>query len=107
MLGDRLCRNFDWTLSALDTMEDDVSSHVQKLSMLERYMFEKGVEASGAVSSWREFGCGRLGVSLAVMKGRSMGRGRPQAMQTVQAEKRDTRSANVVTPVGAGAGGNR
>jgi hypothetical protein len=71
MMGPRLCRNFDWTLSALDAMEDDVSGWVRRLSYLERRMFHAGLRASGAVKSWREYGCGRLGVSLAVTKGRS------------------------------------
>jgi hypothetical protein len=76
MMGDRLCRNFDWTLSALDAMEDDVSDWIGRLSVLERHMFERGVEASGAVKTWREYGCSRMGVSLAVVKGRSLaGRG--------------------------------
>eukprot|EP01082_Thalassiosira_pseudonana_P001730 g583.t1 g583 contig10:337497-338541(-) len=75
MMGDRLCRNFDWTLSALDSMEDDVSGHLLKLSVLEKSMFERGVEASGAVGEWREYGCSRMGVSVAVVKGKSMGRG--------------------------------
>eukprot|EP00571_Detonula_confervacea_P017778 CAMPEP_0172311880 /NCGR_PEP_ID=MMETSP1058-20130122/15910_1 /TAXON_ID=83371 /ORGANISM="Detonula confervacea, Strain CCMP 353" /LENGTH=246 /DNA_ID=CAMNT_0013025187 /DNA_START=75 /DNA_END=811 /DNA_ORIENTATION=- len=61
MMGDRLCRNFDWTLSALDAMEDDVSDWIVRLSVLERNMFGRGVEASGAVKTWREFGCGRMG----------------------------------------------
>ena len=73
MMGERLCRNFDWTLSALDAMEDDVSDWVQRLSVLERNMFIRGVYASGAVKSWREYGCTRMGVSLAVVKGRGMG----------------------------------
>jgi len=73
MMGERLCRNFDWTLSALDAMEDDVSDWVQRLSVLERNMFIRGVYASGAVKSWREYGCTRMGVSLAVIKGRGMG----------------------------------
>ena len=73
MMGERLCRNFDWTLSALDAMEDDVSDWVQRLSVLERNMFVRGVYASGAVKSWREYGCTRMGVSLAVIKGRGMG----------------------------------
>lgn len=77
MMGDRLCRNFDWTLSALDAMEDDVSDWVGRLSLLERHMFERGVEASGAVKTWREYGCSRMGVSLAVVNGRSLvGRGK-------------------------------
>jgi len=76
MMGDRLCRNFDWTLSALDAMEDDVSDWIGRLSVLERHMFERGVEASGAVKTWREYGCSRMGVSLAVVKGRSMGGGK-------------------------------
>lgn len=71
MMGPRLCRNFDWTLSALDAMEDDVSGWVSRLSYLERRMFHAGLRASGAVKSWREYGCGRLGVSSAVTKGRS------------------------------------
>lgn len=71
MMGSRLCRNFDWTLSALDAMEDDVSCWVSRLSYLERRMFHAGLRASGAVKSWREYGCGRLGVCLAVTKGRS------------------------------------
>jgi len=76
MMGDRLCRNFDWTLSALDAMEDDVSDWIGRLSVLERHMFERGVEASGAVKTWREYGCSRMGVSLAVVKGRSLGGGK-------------------------------
>jgi hypothetical protein len=64
MMGERLCRNFDWTLSALDAMEDD-------LSTLERSMFGRGLDASGSVRSWRDYGCRRLGVSLAVFKGRT------------------------------------
>jgi hypothetical protein len=70
MMGRRLCRNFDWALSSLDSngMEDDVSSHVNRLTELERSMFVKGVEASGAVSRWREFGCSRMGVSGVVLK---------------------------------------
>eukprot|EP00580_Thalassiosira_gravida_P009986 CAMPEP_0201627254 /NCGR_PEP_ID=MMETSP0493-20130528/2427_1 /ASSEMBLY_ACC=CAM_ASM_000838 /TAXON_ID=420259 /ORGANISM="Thalassiosira gravida, Strain GMp14c1" /LENGTH=231 /DNA_ID=CAMNT_0048097589 /DNA_START=29 /DNA_END=721 /DNA_ORIENTATION=+ len=54
MMGERLCRNFDWTLSALDSMEDDVSDWIARLTVLERVMFRRGVEASGAVKSWRE-----------------------------------------------------
>ena len=61
MMGERLRRNFNWTLSALDVMEDDASGHVGKLSVLERCMFERGVESSGAVGRWREGGCGRIG----------------------------------------------
>ena len=70
MMGRRLCRNFDWALSSLDSngMEDDVSSHVNRLTELERNMFVRGVEASGAVSRWREFGCARMGVSGVVLK---------------------------------------
>lgn len=70
MMGRRLCRNFDWALSSLDNngMEDDVSSHVNRLSELERAMFVRGVEASGAVGRWREFGCARMGVSGVVLK---------------------------------------
>jgi hypothetical protein len=34
-------------------------------------MFGRGLDASGSVRSWRECGCGRLGVSLAVLKGRT------------------------------------
>ena len=70
MMGRRLCRNFDWALSSLDSngMEDDVSSHVNRLTELERSMFVRGVEASGAVSRWREFGCSRMGVSGVVLK---------------------------------------
>ena len=75
MMGDRLCRNFDYTLSALDAMEDDVSDWICRLSALERNMFLKGVESSGAVKTWREVGCSRLSVSLAVVKGRSLGVG--------------------------------
>ena len=75
MMGERLCRNFDWTLSALDAMEDDVSGWVSRLSTLERRMFGRGLDASGAVKAWREYGCGRLGVSLAALKGRSGGMG--------------------------------
>jgi uncharacterized membrane protein YgcG len=76
MMGERLCRNFDWTLSALDAMEDDVSGWVMRLSTLERRMFGWGLDASGAVKAWREYGCGRLGVSMAVLKGRSIAGGR-------------------------------
>lgn len=72
MMGDRLCRNFNWTLSALDAMEDDVSDWVTRLSVLEYRMFARGVAASGAVVGWKEYGCGRLGVSLAVVKGNSL-----------------------------------
>lgn len=70
MMGRRLCRNFDWALSSLDSngMEDDVSSHVNKLTELERNMFVRGVEASGAVGRWREFGCSRMGISGVVLK---------------------------------------
>lgn len=98
MMGDRLCRNFDWTLSALDAMEDDVSDWVERLSVLERYMFERGVEASGSMKSWREYGCSRMGVSLAVVKGRSRsstesGMGGKNAMGTGEKKR-------VVTPVG-------
>jgi len=39
-------------------------------------MFERGVEASGAVREWKEGDIGRLGVSFAVLKARCMGRGR-------------------------------
>jgi len=105
MMGDRLCRNFDWTLSALDAMEDDVSGWIQRLSALERDMFVRGVEASGAVKAWREYGCGRMGVSLAVVKGRIMGRGggagmTPGGEQTGSGERK-----RVVTPMGGeGAG---
>lgn len=98
MMGDRLCRNFDWTLSALDAMEDDVSDWVERLSVLERYMFERGVEASGSMKSWREYGCSRMGVSLAVVKGRSRsstegGMGGKNAMGMGEKKR-------VVTPVG-------
>jgi len=78
-LGSRLVKNFDWTLGALDRLdgsEDDVSNHVMSLSYLERMMFERGVEASGAVREWKEGDIGRLGVSFAVLKARCMGRGR-------------------------------
>ncbi|KAL3793611.1 hypothetical protein ACHAWO_001660 [Cyclotella atomus] len=68
MMGERLRRNFDWTLSALDAMEDDASGHVEKLSFLEKRMFERGVESSGAVVRWRDGGCGRIG-GKGVMKG--------------------------------------
>lgn len=61
MMGERLRRNFDWTLSALDNMEDDASGHLGRLSVLERRMFERGVESSGAVDRWREGACGRIG----------------------------------------------
>lgn len=64
-MGERLRRNFDWTLSALDVMEDDASGHVGRLSGMEREMFERGVESSGAVGRWREGGCrigGRVGM---------------------------------------------
>ncbi|KAL3790300.1 hypothetical protein HJC23_002926 [Cyclotella cryptica] len=69
MMGDRLRRNFDWTLSALDAMEDDASGHVGRLSVLEKLMFEKGVESSGAVVRWREGGSGRIAGSKVVVRG--------------------------------------
>ncbi len=53
-----------------------MSNHVISLSYLERRMFERGVEASGAVREWKEGEIGRLGVSFAVLKARCMGRGR-------------------------------
>lgn len=93
MMGDRLCRNFDWTLSALDAMEDDVSSWMARLSFLEREMFARGVEASGAVRSWREVGSGRLGVSSAVVRGRT-------------AASASSSSSSGATP-GGGAGGEK
>lgn len=78
-LGSRLVKNFDWTLGALDRLdgsEDDVSNHVMSLSYLERRMFERGVESSGAVREWKEGEIGKLGVSFAVLKARCMVRGR-------------------------------
>ncbi|KAL7506832.1 hypothetical protein ACHAWX_000674 [Stephanocyclus meneghinianus] len=69
MMGERLRRNFDWTLSALDAMEDDASGHVGRLSVLEKQMFEKGVESSGAVMRWREGGCRRICGSKVVVRG--------------------------------------
>ena len=82
-------------------MEDDVSGHVQRLTVLERKMFERGVEASGAVGAWKEFGCGRMGVSLAVVKGRSMGRDGRAA--TLLREQEEPGRKRVVSPaVGEG-----
>ena len=78
-------------------MEDDVSDWIQRLSVLERNMFQRGVEASGAVKSWREFGCGRMGVSLAVVKGRSLGRG---VTTTGGGGGKGEGKKRVVTPVG-------
>mmetsp|Transcript_36582 Transcript_36582/g.88174 ORF Transcript_36582/g.88174 Transcript_36582/m.88174 type:complete len:287 (+) Transcript_36582:114-974(+) len=103
MMGGRLCRNFDWTLSALDAMEDDVSEWIERLSALERLMFARGVEASGAVKGWREYGCSRMGVSLAVIKGRNMGREGPGAVATGMTPREQsgkTEKKRVVTPVG-------
>jgi len=98
MMGDRLCRNFDWTLSALDAMEDDVSLWIERLSNMEKKMFDRGVEASGAVKSWREYGCSRMGVSLAVVKGRG----------TTTRGGNASDKKRVVTPTGnAAAGGVR
>ena len=68
MMGERLRRNFDWTLSALDAMEDDASGHVGRLSVLEKQMFEKGVESSGAVVRWKEGGCSRIAGSKVVLR---------------------------------------
>lgn len=96
MMGLRLCRNFDWTLSALDAMEDDVSEWIQRLTVLERNMFQRGVEASGAVKIWKEYGCSRMGVSLAVIKGRSMGKG--VGISPVGSGRGERK--RVVTPVG-------
>ena len=72
MMGERLCQNFDWTLSALDAVEDDVTCWVQRLSFLELSMFNRGVQASGAAKAWGEFGCGRMSASSSVIKGKSM-----------------------------------
>jgi len=102
MMGERLCRNFDWTLSALDSVEDDVSEWVARLSVLERRMFDKGVEASGAVRGWREHGCGRMGVSMAAIKGRGFGVRTgltPSNGGNGRGEKK-----RVVTPVGSATG---
>ena len=96
MMGPRLCRNFDWTLSALDAMEDDVSEWIGRLTVLECKMFVKGVEASGAVKSWREYGSGRLGVSFAALKGRGLGHG-PAASPNGEVGREKKR---VVTPTG-------
>lgn len=101
MMGERLCRNFDWTLSALDAMEDDVSDWIGRLSVLERQMFQRGVEASGAVKTWREYGCSRMGVSLAVVKGRSLG-GRKKPSSTMTPNGLSDRKKRVVTPVTGG-----
>ncbi|KAL7529279.1 hypothetical protein ACHAXR_004601 [Thalassiosira sp. AJA248-18] len=104
MMGERLCRNFDWTLSALDAMEDDVSDWIARLTVLERNMFGRGVEASGAVVGWREFGCGRMGVSLAVVKGNS----RMGAMSSMTpgggGGSMGGKKRRVVTPVMGGGG---
>lgn len=108
MMGERLCRNFDWTLSALDAMEDDVSDWIQRLSVLERNMFVRGVEASGAVKSWREFGCSRMGVSLAVIKGRTSVGGRDVSTKnggmTPGGSVGKGAKKRVVTPVGEATG---
>lgn len=103
MMGRRLCRNFDWSLSSLDSngMEDDVSSHVNRLTELERNMFVKGVEASGAVSRWREFGCSRMGVSGVVLKMQQ--RQQQHGVQmTASATGKELRSSKrrVISPVG-------
>ena len=97
MMGERLCRNFDWTLSALDAMEDDVSGWMSRLSMLERRMFGRGLDASGAVKAWREYGCGRLEVSLAALKGRIGATGGGATAS----------SAAGTTPVGGSSSGGR
>jgi hypothetical protein len=105
MMGERLCRNFDWTLSALDATEDDVSGWVSRLSTLERRMFGRGLDASGAVKAWREHGCGRLGVSLAALKGQSSGvtGGGGATPPVAAAGAGGGRKRRVVTPVmGAG-----
>ena len=101
MMGERLCRNFDWTLSALDAMEDDVTEWTQRLSVLEKKMFERGVEASGAVKSWREYGCSRMGVSLAVVKGKNMGR---NSVITGLSPTDGNGAKRVVTPTGGETG---
>ena len=101
MMGERLCRNFDWTLSALDAMEDDVSGWVMRLSTLERRMFGWGLDASGAVKAWREYGCGRLGVSMAVLKGRSIAGGRGGTSSSSSA------SAGMTPAGGSSSGGGK
>jgi len=101
MMGRRLCRNFDWALSSLDSngMEDDVSSHVNKLTELERNMFGRGVEASGAVGRWREFGCARMGISGVVLKMQQ--RNQQHSVQTAGAGKEEKPTKKrVVSPVG-------
>lgn len=67
--GERLRRNFDWTLSAVS---DDVSHHIEKLSSLEVKMFQKGAEAASAVEAWRETGNRRIAVSGAALRARAM-----------------------------------
>jgi hypothetical protein len=82
-------------------MEDDVSSHVNRLTELERNMFVKGVEASGAVSRWREFGCSRMGVSGVVLKMQQ--RQQQHGVQmTASATGKELRTSKrrVISPVG-------
>ncbi|KAL7543948.1 hypothetical protein ACHAWF_007490 [Thalassiosira exigua] len=100
MMGARLCRNFDWTLGALDAMEDDVSEWTKRLSALELGMFRRGVEASGAARAWREHGCGRVGVSAAAIVGV-----RSTKAATPGGSGREGKQ-RVVTPVGGGRTGS-
>jgi hypothetical protein len=83
-------------------MEDDVSSHVNRLTELERNMFVKGVEASGAVSRWREFGCSRMGVSGVVLKMQQRQQQHSVQMTAHSATGKEERTSKkrVVSPVG-------
>jgi len=105
MMGRRLCRNFDWALSSLDSngMEDDVSSHVNKLTELERNMFVRGVEASGAVGRWREFGCSRMGISAVVLKMQQRQQQHGVQMTAGDGKEEKPSKKRVVSPLGGDA----
>ena len=80
-------------------MEDDVSSHVNRLSELERGMFIRGVEASGAVGRWREVGCARMGISGVVLKMQQRQQQQQGVQVTGENEERGGKK-RVVSPVG-------
>ncbi len=61
-------------------------------------MFVGGVEASGAVGRWREFGCSRMGISGVVLKMQQ--RQQQHSVQTTAGNEEKQKKKRVVAPVG-------
>mmetsp|Transcript_9191 Transcript_9191/g.11509 ORF Transcript_9191/g.11509 Transcript_9191/m.11509 type:complete len:367 (+) Transcript_9191:299-1399(+) len=67
--GSRLRRTFDWTLSHID---DDVSHFTEKLTEMERRLFECGAAASHAFAMWKLFGSRKIQVSQTALRANIM-----------------------------------